>query len=195
MAERYGVDGLRYFLLREVSFGQDGSYSPEGIVTRVNADLANGLGNLAQRSLSMIAKQCGGVLPGPGAEPAPVLPVALLPRMTEAMDELALHRALEILWEGVGEANRYFADMAPWALRKTDPAKADAVLYWTAEAVRQLAILAQWAIPDSAGKLLDQLAVEEGARDFASLSTLIAAGTVLPPPQGVFPRLELDTDA
>ena len=195
MAERYGVDGLRYFLLREVSFGQDGSYSPEGIVTRVNADLANGLGNLAQRSLSMIAKQCGGVLPGPGAEPAPVLPVALLPRMTEAMDELALHRVLEILWEGVGEANRYFADMAPWALRKTDPAKADAVLYWTAEAVRQLAILAQWAIPTSAGKLLDQLAVGAGARDFAALSTPIMAGTSLPAPQGVFPRLELEAEA
>ncbi len=195
MAERYGVDGLRYFLLREVSFGQDGSYSPEGIVTRVNADLANGLGNLAQRSLSMIAKQCGGVLPGPGAEPAPVLPVALLPRMTEAMDELALHRVLEILWEGVGEANRYFADMAPWALRKTDPAKADAVLFWTAEAVRQLAILAQWAIPTSAGKLLDQLAVGAGARDFAALSTPIMAGTSLPAPQGVFPRLELEAEA
>jgi methionyl-tRNA synthetase len=195
MAERYGVDGLRYFLLREVSFGQDGSYSPEGIVTRVNADLANGLGNLAQRSLSMIAKQCGGVLPGPGDEPAPVLPVTLLPRMAEAMDELALHRVLEILWEGVGEANRYFADMAPWALRKIDPAKADAVLYWTAEAVRQLAILAQWAIPDSAGKLLDQLAVGEGGRDFAALSTPIAAGTSLPAPQGVFPRLELKAEA
>ncbi len=195
MAERYGVDGLRYFLLREVSFGQDGSYSPEGIVTRVNADLANGLGNLAQRSLSMIAKQCGGVLPGPGGEPAPVMPVALLPRMTQAMDELALHRVLEILWEGVGEANRYFADMAPWALRKADPAKADAVLYWTAEAVRQLAILAQWAIPTSAGKLLDQLAVGEGARDFAALSTPISAGTLMPTPQGVFPRLELEAEA
>ncbi|NIJ34943.1 methionine--tRNA ligase [Sphingomonas oligoaromativorans] len=195
MAERYGVDGLRYFLLREVSFGQDGSYSPEGIVTRVNADLANGLGNLAQRSLSMIAKQCGGVLPGPGDEPAPALPVSLLPRMAEAMEEFALHRVLEILWEGVGEANRYFADMAPWALRKTDPAKADAVLYWTAEAVRQHAILAQWAIPASAGKLLDQLAIGEGARDFAALSTPIAPGTTLPTPQGVFPRLELEAEA
>ena len=195
MAEAYGVDGLRYFLLREVSFGQDGSYSDEAIVTRVNADLANGLGNLAQRSLSMIAKQCGGVLPGPGDEPAAVLPASLLPRVIEAMDELALHRALEIIWEGVGEANRYFADMAPWALRKTDPAKADAVLYWTAEAVRQLAILVRWVIPASADRLLDQLGVASDVRDLAALETPLAAGGALPAPQGVFPRLEMPAEA
>ncbi|WBO24201.1 methionine--tRNA ligase [Sphingomonas abietis] len=194
MAEAYGVDGLRYFLLREVSFGQDGSYSAEAIVTRVNADLANGLGNLAQRSLSMIAKQCGGLLPGPGDEPEPVLPASLLPRVTEAMDELALHRALEIIWEGVGEANRYFADMAPWALRKTDPAKADAVLYWTAEAVRQLAILVRWIIPASADRLLDQLGVAADARDLDALVTPLAAGSALPAPQGVFPRLEMPVE-
>ena len=195
LAERYGVDALRYFLLREVSFGQDGSYSAEAIVTRVNADLANGLGNLAQRSLSMIAKQCGGTLPGPGDEPAPVLPATLLPRLQEAIDELALHRALEILWEGVGEANRYFADLAPWALRKTDPAKADAVLYWTAETVRQLAILVRWAIPASADKLLDQLGVAADARDFAALEVPLAVGAALPTPAGVFPRLEFDAAA
>ena len=195
MAEAYGVDGLRYFLLREVSFGQDGSYSDEAIVTRVNADLANGLGNLAQRSLSMIAKQCGGVLPGPGDEAKPVLPATLLPRITEAMDELALHRALEILWEGVGEANRYFADMAPWALRKTDPVKADAVLYWTAEAVRQLAILVRWVVPASADRLLDQLGVAAEARDLTALDTPLKPGAALSAPQGVFPRLEMPADA
>lgn len=195
LSAAYGVDGLRYFLLREVSFGQDGSYSDEAIVTRVNADLANGLGNLAQRSLSMIAKQCGGILPGPGEEVAPALPASLLPRVAEAMADLALHRALEIIWEGVGEANRYFADMAPWALRKTDPAKADAVLYWTAEAVRQLAILVRWVIPASADKLLDQLAVAADARDLAALDTPLEAGVALPPPQGVFPRLEMPAGA
>jgi len=194
LADRYGVDALRYFLLREVSFGQDGSYSAEAIVTRVNADLANGLGNLAQRSLSMIAKQCGGVLPGLGDEPAPLLPATLLPRLQEAMDELALHRMLEIVWEGVGEANRYFADAAPWALRKTDPARADAILFWTAETVRQLAILVRWAIPASADKLLDQLGVADDARDFAALDVPLVAGTTLPAPAGVFPRLDAPAD-
>jgi methionyl-tRNA synthetase len=192
MAETYGVDQLRYFLLREVPFGQDGSYSHEAIVTRVNADLANGLGNLAQRSLSMIAKNLGGVLPGPGEEGDPLAPLDLLGRMQAAMDDLALNRALEILWEGVGEANRYFADAAPWALRKTDPARADAVLYRAAEAVRQLAILSAWAIPASAGKLLDQLGVAEDARDLAALAVPLVAGATLPAPAGVFPRLEME---
>ncbi|UAK22840.1 methionine--tRNA ligase [Sphingomonas nostoxanthinifaciens] len=188
LARTYGVDQLRYFLLREVSFGQDGSYSHEAIVTRCNADLANGLGNLAQRCLSMIAKNCGGVVPAPGAAHDQLGLADLLPRLDAAFDELALHRALEIVWDGVALANRYFADMAPWSLRKEDPAMADGVLYRTAEAVRILAILARWAIPASADALLDQLGQGADARDFAALATPIVPGTLLPPPQGVFPR-------
>jgi methionyl-tRNA synthetase len=190
MAGTYGVDALRYFLLREVSFGSDGSYSHEAIVTRVNADLANGLGNLAQRCLSIIAKACGGVLPGPGdVLDGPDLS-ALRPRIEEAMGDLALHRALEALMEGVGEANRWFADAAPWSVRKVDPAKADGVLYRSAEAIRTLAILFRWTIPASADRLLDLLAVPADARDFAALATPLVPGTVLPAPEGIFPRLE-----
>ncbi|MBV9840370.1 MAG: methionine--tRNA ligase [Sphingomonadaceae bacterium] len=191
MAQLYGVDALRYFLLREVSFGQDGSYSHDAIVTRVNADLANGLGNLAQRCLSMIAKQCGGVVPAKGASHTVIDSAGLLRGISSAMDDLALHRALEILWEGVRDANGFFAEAAPWALRKTDPAAADAILYSTAEAVRQLAILARWAIPSAADALLDQLGQHADARDLAALDRPLAPGTVLPQPQGVFPRLEL----
>jgi methionyl-tRNA synthetase len=188
MADLYGVDQLRYFLLREVSFGQDGSYSHDAIVTRCNADLANGLGNLAQRCLSIIAKNCGGVLPEPGPAHDQLGLAALLERIEGSMDELALNRALEIVWDGVALANRYFADMAPWSLRKTDPAAADTVLYHTAEAIRCLAIMVSWAIPASADKLLDQLAQAEDVRDFAALDTPLAPGLALPPPQGVFPR-------
>lgn len=191
MARTYGVDQLRYFLLREVSFGQDGSYSHDAIVTRSNADLANGLGNLAQRCLSMIAKNCEGKVPAidPATAPPPVLDAAaLLSRVEEAMASLAIHRALEIIWEGVAEANRYFADSAPWALRKTDPAGADAVLHATVEAIRVLAILVRFAVPESADKLLDQLAQPQDARDFTALATPVAGGTPLPPPQGIFPR-------
>ena len=187
MAKLYGVDQLRYFLLREVSFGQDGSYSHDAIVTRSNADLANGLGNLAQRCLSIIAKNCDGKVPQPSA-PATLDVRLAVPRIKEAMAELGLHRALEIIWEEVANANRYFADMAPWSLRKTDPAAADTVLYHTAEAIRCLAIMVSWAIPASADKLLDQLAQAEDARDFAALDTPLAPGLALPPPQGVFPR-------
>jgi methionyl-tRNA synthetase len=188
MANLYGVDQLRYFLLREVSFGQDGSYSHEAIVTRCNADLANGLGNLAQRCLSIIAKNCGGVVPQPGPAHDQLGLAQLRTRLNEAMDDLALNRALEIVWDGVALANRYFADMAPWSLRKEDPAMADGVLYWTAEAVRTLAILARWALPASADKLLDLLAQPVEARDFAALDQPLAPGAQLPAPQGVFPR-------
>jgi len=187
MARTYGVDQLRYFLLREVSFGQDGSYSHEAIVTRSNADLANGLGNLAQRCLSIIAKNSEGKVPQPAGK-ADLNVTASMGRIQEAMSDLALHRALEIIWEEVANANRYFADMAPWSLRKTDPAAADAVLYHTAEAIRCLAIMVRWAIPESADKLLDQLGQPADARDFAALATPLAPGLTLPPPQGVFPR-------
>jgi len=188
MAKLYGVDQLRYFLLREVSFGQDGSYSHEAIVTRCNADLANGLGNLAQRCLSIIAKNCDGKVPEPGPAHDQLGLGALRERIESAFTDLALNRALEIIWDGVALANRYFADMAPWSLRKEDPAMADGVLYWTAEAVRTLAILARWAIPESADKLLDLLAQDGEARDFAAIGVPLNPGTQLPAPQGVFPR-------
>ena len=196
LAARYGVDQLRYFLLREVSFGQDGSYSDEAIVTRCNADLANNLGNLAQRSLSMIAKNCEGRVPTAGnvtdAE------TALLGDLRQAHDDaikamqlLQIHTALEAIWKAASAANQYFADQAPWTLRKTDPARADTVLYHTAEAVRQLAILARFVIPEGADKLLDLLAQPQDARNFAALATPIAEGAALPAPVGVFPRLEI----
>jgi len=193
MARTYGVDQLRYFLLREVSFGQDGSYSHEAIVTRSNADLANGLGNLAQRCLSMIAKNCAGTVPAgaPSGEAEGELLAALaaLPgQVAQAMERFALNVALEQCWAVIAEANRYFADQAPWTLRKTDPTRADTVLYWTAEAVRQLAILVSWAVPASAAALLDQLGQAADAQDLAALAVPLAPGTALPAPAGVFPR-------
>jgi methionyl-tRNA synthetase len=193
MAEAYGVDAMRYFLLREVAFGNDGSYSHEAIVARTNADLANDLGNLAQRSLSMIAKNCDGILPTPGAftpEDEAILAAAagMLEASREAMGRQQIHRWLEAVWAVVGEANRYFAGQAPWALRKTDLARMGTVLYVTAEVIRQAAILAQAALPVGAPKLLDLLAVPEDARDFAALGARLAPGTALPAPQGVFPR-------
>jgi methionyl-tRNA synthetase len=195
LARIFGVDSLRYFLLREVPFGQDGSYDEEAIVTRCNADLANGLGNLAQRSLSIVAKACEGRAPQKGpptAEDEAVIAEigAARAAMDEAMAELAIHKAIEAIWRGVSAANVYFAGEAPWALRKTDPARADAVLYVTAEAVRRLAILVRWIIPSGADALLDLLGQNEDARDFESFETWLEPGIELPAPQGVFPRLE-----
>ena len=163
LADAYGVDQLRYFFLREVPFGQDGNYSHEAIVNRINADLANDLGNLAQRSLSMIGKQLGGVLPTPGAfsdNDKTILAAAdaMIGKAREAMKTQQLHQVLNAVWAVVADANRYFAGEAPWALAKTDPARQGTVLYVTAEVIRQVAILAQPFMPASAGKLLDLLA-------------------------------------
>jgi len=198
LADRFGVDPLRYFLLREVSFGQDGSYSEEAIVTRCNADLANNLGNLAQRSLSIIAKSCDGKVPPAGeasaAEEALVESVkAAEVELHAAMADLAIHNALEGVWAAARDANQYFADQAPWSVRKTDPARADTILYYAAEAVRRIAIMARWAIPESADKLLDLLGQGADVRDFNALTRPIAGGTALPTPVGVFPRLEMAT--
>jgi methionyl-tRNA synthetase len=191
MATRFGVDRLRWFLCRDVAFGEDGSYSDEAIIERCNADLANGLGNLAQRALSIVAKD-GGVMPAvivPGAGELTLREAFATGTATyfAAMDTLALHRALEAVMAMVNAANLYFADAAPWAL-KADPARRAAVLAEALDATRRLALLVQPFIPESAAKLLDQLGVAEDARQFSGLESEVAAGTPLPAPQGVFPR-------
>jgi methionyl-tRNA synthetase len=195
LADAYGVDPLRYFLLREVPFGQDGNYSHEAIVVRINADLANDLGNLAQRSLSMVGRGLGGVLPTPGALQARDQTLlaaadALIGKAREAMATQQLHQVLNAIWAVVAEANRYFAGEAPWALAKTDPERQGTVLYVTAEVLRQVSILILPFMPTSAGKLLDLLAIPQGERRFADLGggRRIAAGTKLPAPTAVFPR-------
>jgi methionyl-tRNA synthetase len=198
LAEQFGVDQLRYFLLREVSFGSDGSYTEDAIVTRCNADLANNFGNLAQRSLSMIAKNCEGRIPTPqAASDAEVTLLGVIDAAIETtkqhFERLALHGALESIWSAMSAANQYFADQAPWAVRKTDPNRADTVLYYTAEAIKRLAILVQWAIPSGAAAILDLLAQPNDQREFSSFQTMIEPGRGLPAPTGVFPRLELQS--
>src|SRR5580658_530265 len=195
LADAYGVDQLRYFLLREVPFGQDGNYSHEAIVNRINADLANDLGNLAQRSLTMVGRNLGGVLPAPGVfsdndQAILVSADAMIGKARDAMATQQLHQVLNAVWSVVADANRYFAVEAPWALAKTDPARQGTVLYVTAEVLRQIAILAQPFMPASSGKLLDLLAVPEGERTFAYLGSKhrIAPGAKLPAPAAVFPR-------
>ncbi|MET0314583.1 MAG: methionine--tRNA ligase [Hansschlegelia sp.] len=195
LADGYGVDAVRYFLLREAPFGQDGSYSHEAIVGRINADLANDLGNLAQRSLSMVAKNCEGRAPAPGVpSPADEAMLAavdgLWTKVSAAFAEPAPHAALAAIWAVVAEANRYFAGQEPWALRKTDPERMATVLYVTLETVRQVAILTQPVMPDAAAKLLDLVGSPEEARSFAALGEVgrLVPGVALPAPQPVFPR-------
>jgi len=195
LAETYGVDQLRYFFLREVSFGQDGNYSHDAIVGRINADLANDLGNLAQRSLSMIAKNCEGRVPPRGTlneadEAMLAMADAALAKAREAMKDFALHTVLADLWALIAEANRYFANNEPWRLTKTDPARRDTILYVTIEVLREVAILVQPVMPVAAGKLLDLLGVAPEARSFAALGAehRLVSGTALPAPSAIFPR-------
>ncbi|WP_245474535.1 methionine--tRNA ligase [Bradyrhizobium sp. Leo121] len=203
LADQYGVDQMRYFFLREVPFGQDGNYSHEAIVARINADLANDLGNLAQRSLSMIAKQLDGVLPEPGEfsdNDKAILAQAdnMLEASRNAMATQQIHQWLNTVWAVVAEANRYFAGEAPWALAKTDPIRQKTVLYVTAEVVRQIAILTQPVMPEASAKLLDSLGIprdDHKLRQFAAFGERLKPGVQLPPPVGVFPRyVEPKTD-
>ena len=194
LVARYGVDPLRYFFLREVPFGQDGNYSHEAIINRVNADLANDLGNLAQRSLSMIARNCDGRIPAPAALTAADRELlaaadALLVEVRAQHEVQAINRALDAIWKVVADANRYFAAQEPWALRRSDPARMASVLYVTAEVLRQIGILVQPYMPQSAAKLLDLLAVDPDRRKFADLATRLAAQVELPEPRPIFPRI------
>lgn len=195
MAEKYGIDAFRYFLLREISFGQDGSYSHEAIVGRLNADLANDLGNLAQRSLSMVNKNCDGKVPAKGAlsgEDKVLLDAAyaLIAEARVAMGDFALHTILNAIWKVVGDTNRYFAGQAPWALKKTDPVRMETVLWVTAEVLRVVGLLTQPFLPLAAPKLLDLLTVSADRRSFAHAGAEFAleTGTSLPAPTALFPR-------
>ncbi|MBU3706775.1 MAG: methionine--tRNA ligase [Mycobacterium sp.] len=199
LVETFGADAVRYFLLREVPFGQDGSYSEDAIIGRINTDLANELGNLAQRSLSMVNKNLGGAVPEPGgfiAADTELLELAdgLLPRVRAAFDAQAMHLGLEAVWLMLGAANRYFSAQEPWVLRKSQSAadqdRFRTVLYTTLEAVRIAAVLLQPVMPASAARLLDLLGQPPDRRDFAALSDRLVPGTALPTPAGVFPRYE-----
>lgn len=200
LVDTFGVDAVRYFLLREVPFGQDGSYSEESIIGRINADLANELGNLAQRSLSMVNKNLGAAVPEPGPftdadrEMLRLAGVELLDAVRVHFDVPAMNNALETIWLMLGAANRYFSAQEPWVLRKSESAhdqeRFRTVLYVTLEAVRVAALLVQPMMPESAAKLLDLVGQPADDRDFSAVATRIAPGTALPTPEGVFPRYQ-----
>ncbi len=195
LVQSFGLDPLRFFLLREVPFGQDGSYSAQAIISRINSDLANDLGNLAQRCLSMIAKNCAGLLPEPAdltqQDRAMLAAAAALYEPLRAdFDEQAFHRGLERIWQVIAECNRYFTAQEPWKLKKADPSRMATVLYVTVELIRQVAILLQPVMPGSMERLLDLLAVAADQRDFAALATALKPGLALYQPEPIFPRFE-----
>jgi methionyl-tRNA synthetase len=193
LVERFGLDPVRFFLLREVPFGNDGDFSSKALISRMNNELANDLGNLCQRTLTQIAKNCGGVLPdaaAPMEDDAALLAqaAALADLLRGHMDRQALNDSLEEVWRVIRAANAYIDRQAPWALKKTDIKRMEAVLRVLVDAMRPVATLLQPFMPDSMGRMLDQLGVPEDARSIASLATPLPGGMSLPAPSGVFPR-------
>jgi methionyl-tRNA synthetase len=196
LIDAYGLDQTRYFLLRDVPFGNDGDFSRAAMINRMNRDLANDYGNLVQRVLSMIHRNLSGRLPGRHGltdEDRRLLEASedLLGRVRESMAVQALSRALEHVFEVIGEANRYVDTMAPWALRNTDPDRMATVLAVLVEVIRKVALLTQAFMPDASERILTQLAVPLDQRDFGSYRAPdggLTSGTVLPKPEGVFPR-------
>jgi len=196
----YGLDQVRYFLQREVPFGQDGDFSRRAIIGRMNNDLANDLGNLVQRVLAMVQQYCGGKVPEPGALQDADRALSrsaqrMLDDLRPLMDAQAFHDALERIWVVVRAANAYVDHQAPWKLRKEDPARMATVLYTLAETIRMIGLMITPFMPDSAGKILDQVAVPANARDFAALGKALKPGAALPKPQPVFPRYVEETAA
>ncbi len=197
LVETYGLDQIRYFLMREIPHGQDGNFSHENAITRINADLANGLGNLAQRTLSMIHKNCDSRYPQAGEytqEDKDLLTKAhetLLPEMRKHADNMHFHRMLESIWKLVADANAYIDEQAPWGLKKTDPERMGTVLYVLAETIRCLAIAVQPVVPQGAGKMLDQLKAPKDERLYEQMSPKYALkpGTEIDKPEGIFPRI------
>lgn len=198
LVDKFGVDVLRYFLLREFAFGQDGSYSPEAIVTRSNAELANSYGNLAQRVLSFIAKNCDGAF----TASAPVLEadqilrdkvnIACREELPAAFEKLNFSVGLEAWMQAVFACNAYVDEQAPWALRKTDPERMERVLATLCGCIRDLSIAVSPVIPEASNRLLDALCIADDARNYAALSTDPALGEIrVESPKPAFPRLDL----
>ncbi len=205
LAEQFGVDALRYFLMREVAFGQDGSYSPEAIVQRANGELGNAFGNLAQRTLGFIAKNLDRCLPAiRGHQEADtalfeVVDRAITTEIPEAFESLALQQVVEAWLQAVFACNAYIDAQAPWTLRKTDPERMETVLATLYIAIAQLAVAISPVIPASSAKLLDMLGIPEDLRNLEGIrshwfSPLAESDFRIAAPTPLFPRLELPAD-
>jgi methionyl-tRNA synthetase len=189
----YGLDPLRYFVLREVPFGGDGDFRHEAMIARLDRELANDLGNLAQRTLSLVARNCGGLRPAVGAGDADddgmrEAAGALVAGVRACIERQALSEALEQIWKLVRGANAFIDRQAPWALKKTDAVRMEAVLRCLLDVLRTIATLLTPFMPDSMGRMLDQLGVPADARTIAALAMPLADGVALPVPSGIFPR-------
>ena len=196
LAETFGLDQMRYFLMREVPFGKDGDFSAQAMTQRMNGDLANDLGNLTQRVLSMVYKNCDARMPILPQDPCNDDKVlldsvdGLIDIVRGHMDKQAFHEALREVWNIIAQANRYVDTVAPWVLRKTNQKRMEEVLAVLAETIRQIAIILQPFMPSATENILDQLGVHIQSRGFANIGGIerIKYGHQIPKPSAVFPR-------
>ena len=198
LVDEFGVDQVRYFLMREIPFGSDGDFSREKLMNRTNADLANNIGNLAQRTLSMIAKNCDGVVEKFAfeEEDKKLLSFAFVhaDKIRHAIIyDQQFNRALELIGQIASAANEYVDSMEPWKLKKENPERMKTVLFTLAECLRRIGLLLQPFTPQAAENLLDQLAVPKNERLFHMIGAghAITSGTTLPAPSPIFPRYEV----
>ena len=197
LAATFGVDQVRYFLMREIPFGQDGDFSREKMIVRLNAELANNIGNLAQRVLSMINKNCDGKVPAHKFEERDKKLLSTVfvegDKLRNAIIyDLQFHKALEIITQMGSRANEYIDNEQPWKLKKENPERMETVLYTMAECLRRMGIMLQPFVPTAAAKLLDQLGVAPENRQFHRIGagSALRTGAELPTPEGLFPRIE-----
>jgi methionyl-tRNA synthetase len=193
LVETFGADTVRYFLLREVPFGQDGDFSRQHLINRYNSDLANAYGNLVQRVLSFIHKNCEGKIPQPSTltlEDTTLFKASqeILIELEKDMEQRAFHKYAEHLWQLISRSNQYIDEQKPWGLKNTDPTRMQTILYVLADTIRQIAILTQPLLPTASEKILDQLTVEKNIRDLEHLDKALKPGVILPEPKAVFPR-------
>lgn len=199
LVDTFGLDQVRYFLMREIPFGNDGDFSNASMITRINAELANELGNLAQRVFSMIFKNCEGKLPALDnliAEDQALLDLAkdTLKDVHKHLDQQAFSLALEAIWELVRSANRYVDEQAPWILRKENPERMKIVLAVLAEVIRHLMLYLSPFMPDACGKILDYLNIDKKDRNFSAIGSVgqLACGLTIDKPQAIFPRYQTE---
>ena len=195
LTKTYGLDQVRYFLLREVPFGQDGDFSKKALLQRINSDLANDFGNLVQRVLTMIYRECDGKIPS--KQPAEKKDEDLLKSSKDLLDTIrkeydiqAFHKILDYTWQVIGLINRYVDEQAPWNLKKVNKTRMETVLYYAAEAIRRVALVTQPIMPQSCNKILDQLGCSIDHRSFQFIDHPLQPNQLIPKPLAIFPRLQ-----
>lgn len=197
LVQKFGVDQVRYFLLREVPFGQDGDFAVKSLIQRNNSDLANDFGNLVQRVSTMIYRECSKQIPQPETLQDQDLLIIksatqLYSLLKKEYDQQAFHKGLEQTWNVVSQVNRYIDEQAPWNLKKVNKKRMETVLYTAAEAIRQIAILTQPIMPKSCNLILDQLGCKQNERTFKYLEISLKIGQNINSPIGIFPRIDTE---